>query len=123
MTGRKKPPYSKNLVAQLSGDLRQLWGCAPDGQSVPLWVVAGHDAWYWAELYRVNRALILMPYPEDPAGYDWRIVKGHKLLLHVEGLMPDSQRQRLIVELVQAGALSVMDMGRRHWFVPEARAA
>ncbi len=73
------PPYGIILRERLAD--RANWprwaGTSPDGNHVSIWIACGPGAWQWARAHIDHRLLLVAPLGEDPARYNWRMLRGH----------------------------------------------
>lgn len=112
MSGRRLPPFAKSIIkARRSGSLTGQWGAAADGQSAPVTLCIGSDAWTPAREWHGRRLITLLPPGEDPAGFDWRCLAGSDPILlwrcgHVDG----DVLQALLVAVMRDGAERVLDL-------------
>ncbi len=123
---RRLPPYARVLVSRLAA--RDTWqpyqyvGTSLDGCCPQLWVFFGPDAWNIAKERIGHYLLVVAPYGEDPAMFDWRILAGNDpIIIQPFGSMSGDSLQALVSALVRDGvkrALYLGDKGMIRYAVP-----
>ena len=113
-TSRRLAPYGRALQARIRD--RANWprwsGTSADGAHLTLWVVAGTDAWEWAEYHRDSRLFLLSPVDTDPANYDWGLLAGHDpVLLLALGEIDPPKIDRFAAAILRDGATRVSLFG------------
>jgi hypothetical protein len=98
ITRKKNAPYIKTFVQH-------------DDELPLAWLYFGPGAW-GAKNQLDNRSIILPPF-ENPAEYDWRILKDQWVIAYAQGQTELDYRKRLAMYLLLDGAAMV------HVFLPD----
>jgi hypothetical protein len=111
---RKLPPYGAKLrdIAADPVARRRCVGSSADGELLTIWLICGADGWTlarsWSDREEI-RAFILLPLGDDPAAYDWRLLRGNDpILLHFCGEIDCEQTKALILALMRDGVQRVL---------------
>jgi hypothetical protein len=120
----RTPPFGRELRDRLQGDLVRWWGASPDGKAAPVFLLCGAEAWRVAREWEPRRLLVLMPPAEDPATYDWSILRGHDpVLLCRCGRTEGDGVVMLLKAIMAAGVLRVFDVATLQSYVARRSAA
>lgn len=114
-TSRRLPPFGRELATRLAD--RPTWsrwkGTSADGNHLTIWVYCGADAWVLARARNADRLMLIVPPGEDPANYDWRLLRGHDpIVLRSCGQTDGAVIKAVILALMRDGVKRVIHGGR-----------
>jgi hypothetical protein len=117
---KRQPPFAKDLAKRLAGDLHNYWGTSTDGKHPALFLLWGREAWEIAKQWRGRRLLTLLPPGDDPAAYDWRVLRGHDpIILWRCGQVPGAEVMSLLQAVMADGVQVVFDVATGQRYVRE----
>lgn len=124
---RRQPPYSKHMTAVMlrPATWRNFSGTSADGKHLTLRVLIGPKAWDVTDSHAAQRNLfVLLPQGDDPAAFDWRVLRDHPPVLVVPyGEVDDNTVTALVLAMMRDGVervLYVNDAGMRR-YIAEVR--
>jgi hypothetical protein len=92
ITRRKLAPYAKQFIQH-------------DPELPLAWLYFGPAAWDGRK--ELNSRSVILPPHENPAHYDWRILKDQIVIAHAMGNTDTKHRKRLAIELLLAGVKQI----------------
>lgn len=124
---RRQPPYSKHMTAVMSrpATWRNFSGTSADGKHLTLRVMIGPKAWDVTDSHAAQRNLfVLLPHGDDPAAFNWRVLRGHPPVLVIPNGEVDAHMvTALVLALIRDGVERVLYMADEgmHRYIAEAR--
>lgn len=107
---RRLPPYGRQVLDRLAGDIREYYQSSPDGSRAQIFVAVGPDAMGWPQEHPRTLAVAVAP-GEDPAAYrfDWAAPHAPVQIVAAPTAEPDLLR-RTAATLMRDGASYVVAM-------------
>lgn len=103
---RRLPPFGHELIAALRDPARfpRYVGTSADGRNPTLWLACGPGAWDWAKRNQGKRLLTIAPPGENPAVYDWHLLRNHDPIFVVAlGKVSQHEIRALIAAIMHDG--------------------